>query len=509
LYHNKNTTTTNRLVVVASEKAVDYAEEEDFLPFKQERQPQPKPSVSSTTSSLTFIGGAERARQMARKKLKKQACRIVRPGATTEPQASSSSSQILPRRMNAFERFFAALLRSPILDFEENHHRSNDVWETACARLGILPPSQPIRSSIPYPGNNNNVDTTTDTEDTYLSQVHFESRAALIVEEARYALAQNLQRIKTKQQQRNRQHHHPKNNPTAHPMGIRMTARILETNQHGHTKCMFQPVATTSTTASKRNFSSRTNNKDMYDVRPGCVWKFVSCHDHHRDGVVGKEWLGVVVSAPSWNRGIDSTSTTAVRRSEPTPSFPCLLFQEGTKMEFDHPSSEFWAIPVVPLITEFRCYEATMIPPRAIAFLHPLLGRKGPVHTRLDHPSSSDDEEVYYSIQKNRDNNNDPPNNNNNNQGRSQVFRLPILNDTQETVATTFLQSKPNTITLVQGPPGTVRTNDRSMKDRLNCTLDSYSCRKYLPCSPSYREKPLYSLRLFVAISWNHYPTTA
>jgi hypothetical protein len=447
--HSDDTTTTtltNRPVEVASENSK--AEKEDCLPFH-------KPS---TTTS--FIGGAERARQVARKKMKKQARRIVKPGATETESSQQVSSLLLPRRMNAFERFFAALLRSPITDYLQDKDpsrcaprlpKNNTVWETACARLGILPPSKPIVSSIPCPSNGHQED------ETYLSKVHFESRAALVVEEARYALTQNLQRIQARQQQLQ----HSKNTnrmTTHHSMGVRMTARILETNSHGHIKCMFQPVVTVGTSKERNPSSSRTLAKEwLYDGRPGCVWKFASCHNHGGDK---KEWLGVVVNAPStfnnYNRRDSTSSSSRASEAATTLSFPCLLFPDGPTMQIDcsDQTSEFWAVPIVPLITEFRCYEAMMIPPRAIAFLHPLLGRKGPIHTRLDHPPSDKDEEVYDSFPKNLINSSD---------GLSRAFRLPILNDTQETVATTFLQSKPNTITIVQGPPGTVRTIDRWM----------------------------------------------
>lgn len=344
------------------------------------------PYTKKKPNRAAFIGGAEAARQKARKK---PPTRIVCPG---EEQAKNS--ELLSTKLNTFERFFAALFRSPAPDFfraADSSAEAARLWSAQCRRVGLAVPTQAVRA----------------TYDT--ASAHFDVRAALVLEEARNSVSQALQAVWRRRQQ---------------PMYL--TAHLAEKNNaQGHVKITF---------ASQHNFSV----SELYNIRPGAIFQCLP-----RDEIAAIQYavLGVVVTG---NR--DTVETKKC--------FTCLFFRpDDLPVRLD--DCEFAVTPVTQLVTELRCFEAMTVNTTAIGFLPQLLGQKGATHTRF-----SDDQPPHVSAAKTVKTVTPPAPERLVSTGADashpeRYFNLPTLNTVQEDAATAFLRSEQNTITLVQGPPGT------------------------------------------------------
>jgi len=128
--------------------------------YKRNLQPIHRKPVSKSLQvhdrKQKFIGGAAMARAKARGK------RIMRPDEQQKQQSA------IPARWSAWERFFAALLRSSPKDDYPN------ALPIICKRLGLTVPL----TKIPSVCSN--------------YRTHMEFRAALVMEEARFAICQGL-----------------------------------------------------------------------------------------------------------------------------------------------------------------------------------------------------------------------------------------------------------------------------------------------------------------------------
>jgi hypothetical protein len=397
-------------------------------------QAAPYGSIIQAESAATdpFIGGAEAARRKARQK-RRPPTLIARPGqtmSTSSKQPPSEPPLELPLKMNTFERFFAALLRSPVSDFvqsavaNDNSSVSLLLWQTICRRVGLVPPTQPLSACYRH---------------DYAA--HFGLRAALVLEEARHAIATSL--------------HMPMTTTTNAPSAGRKRARgggvgggqhqpgssfsvptfavtthsVEPSNAHGHIRVTFVK-------SSPQKFTTA----ELYHIRPGAI---VQC-------TVGNNMvrLGVICNA---NRDQVMASQC----------INCLFFQSDDW----HPDMHGTVSIVTQLVTQLRCFEAMTVahPEKTVGFLHALVGIKHAVHTRF-----SDDPEEDTLVDKG---------------GHTAItlatypdpatvatvtpralspclestphFDIPALNATQHDAAQAYLQSAPHTITLVQGPPGT------------------------------------------------------
>jgi hypothetical protein len=144
--------------------------------------------VRTENGGMKFIGGAAMARRKATAKPKGN--RILRPGE------KENQKKGLPAGLSPFERFFAGLLRSETSEFTG---KPREAWTTICKRMGLPTPSKPLAAS-------------------YDSQkVHFAYRAALVLEEARYAVAAGVMKMQKRMEveakrNSNNSHRNKKNN---------------------------------------------------------------------------------------------------------------------------------------------------------------------------------------------------------------------------------------------------------------------------------------------------------
>ena len=227
-------------------------------PYSSQKKKK-QPSFAGSTT--TFVGGAALARAKAKKK--KKGNRILRPGESLQDSSSSSqkSKDVLPSRMNTLERFFAALLRSPASDFcasSSSASSSAALWSTICERVGLDVPTAPIQAVYDC------------------QRTHFDVRAALVLEEARHAIADALKSQQQQQQNRNNNNRNRNNRNTT----MYLTAHLSEpSNAHGHVRITF---------SSQRNYT----RDELYNIRPGAVVQAVSRESPEQHAVI----LGVIVT---------------------------------------------------------------------------------------------------------------------------------------------------------------------------------------------------------------------
>jgi hypothetical protein len=347
-------------------------------------------SVVKNPYKKKYVGGAEKARLEARKK-KNRGTRILRP-----EEKERLDSQVLPKKMNPFDRFFASLLRSSPQEFLEAQtvdSKAEALWEVICMRVNLTALKAPIPAYV---------------QD---AQLHFDLRAALVLEEARNAISQPLAQ-KWKQRK--------------DPAGtMTLTAHYLEQQSQssnlGHAKIVF---------CKQLPFTK----DELFNIRPGTVFECLP-----RDGQrsIQNVILGVVGSGKR-------------EKVEKSRSFTLFIFRDTPHKVED---TDWILAPINTLITELRQYEAMTCKLSSIGFLHSLLGNKGPTHTRFGDEKPAATSRTDSIVTNGSIEDHFPPV-----QARdepSPMFKLPRLNPSQAKAASAFLESAQNSITIIQGPPGT------------------------------------------------------
>jgi hypothetical protein len=330
---------------------------------------------------------------------KKKARRILRP------DEKQKSKETIPVGLPAFERFYAGLLRSEASDFLGERL---GLWKTICNRLALPVPTGPLPSCY------------------NTQQAHFSNRAALVIEEARQAIADGLLRlredIKNDGSGRKRNYQHPSRNSSLrqsyqHQSAISMEASItrVEHKLSGHSILTFS-----------KEFASFTKD-EILSLRQGTVF---SCLDRMTTHSIENILLGVVLPQ---NREEMINSN----------SFAVLIFRKIKKEK----KGKWKLTPILSLLSEQRKFEACMTQmEKPVPFLLPLLGRKRSAHIRsventyvnaeqsdqVDADSCNDCEVLEFV-------------------DLDSTFQIPRLNEMQEKAATAFLKSKSDTISLVQG----------------------------------------------------------
>jgi hypothetical protein len=335
-----------------------------------------------------FIGGSEQARRNAQNKKKKGT-------PITTPVDQERLNEELPRTMNSLERFYGALLRSEPKAFLDAANPSSNawlaLWETICKRVGLQAFHKPLLSTYEDP------------------KLHFNLRAALVLEEARNAISTELERVwKSNGKQFNK----------AKTMYLRSHfVEMIPSSQHSKITFM----------------NHREFTKDqLYEIRPGSVFQ---CIPRDRDVNIHNVILGVVTSGNREELEVHKRFQVLVLRNLPPQA-------EDT---------EWTVVPITTLITELRCFEAlTSSAVARVGFINSILGGKTPRHTRFDsdgeieEDKKSDNKENtilhYYRKENSKEGNS--------------MFKIPLLNPTQEKAASAFLDADPNTVNLIQGPPG-------------------------------------------------------
>ncbi|KAL7580853.1 hypothetical protein ACA910_001126 [Epithemia clementina (nom. ined.)] len=430
------------------------------------------------SKTATFIGGAEAARRNARLK---------------KPRATPIASPIDRQRLNEsllrhcpglspMERFGAALLRTSPCDFVASEEALGngsggsssvsssstslssvalDVWGRICQRLD-LQAAMPMK---PLP----------ERYDSKNAKMHFAVRAALVLEEARTAIAQPL----VSQWGQKRGFNNNGNNSRDK---LVVTAKSIHKNAaSGHVQVTFRK-------------STPLSKEELFSIRPGGVYQ---CLPRDSQQKLQDILLGLVTTSPVTRDSLDSVKH----------EFSLHWFRDIPNRIED---TEWVLTPLTPLISELRCFEALTSPDTLnVPFLLDLLGRdpNKPEPERLTGTRTVFDENGNPQIQGRINSNTKnttipaffPPAATSNNQ----AFRMPKLNDTQSAAANKFLQSDPETITLIQGPPGTGKT---TLLVSIICRylLEQPSAekkRRLLVCAPTNKAVTVLATRFMAAMN--------
>lgn len=352
-----------------------------------------------------FIGGAA----MARRKAVKRGNRILLPGEKVR------SEQPLPSEMLPYEKFFACLLRSTPSELAARTNcSSHDVWRTICNRARLRPPQHHVLPSYPYRDH----------------RMHFDFRAALVLEEARQAIADGLAGMNLRQKKRN---------VTKHSTDARGMQSSLATDENamGNSdrlgvilKMIEIRRKTEHAVCSFHKPTGPFGPSELLCLRSGTV---MACVQSGEPFVTNNIRIGVVLP---FNR----EDVLATRK------FPVMFF-EPTNVPLD---SEWELEPIAQLLSECRKFEAcTSCAVKSVPFLYDLLGGRSATHTRFTNEcKTSDNDVVDLTISDGSD---DEDSSETSSLQDQESFDLPILNDVQERAASKFLKSTPNAITLIQG----------------------------------------------------------
>ena len=364
--------------------------------------------VNDNRGGRKFIGGAA----MARRRAVNKGNRILLPGE------KARSEQPLPAQLSPYERFFACLLRSTPTELCTNKKdASHGVWTTICNRVRLKPPQHPVLPSYAY-------------RDCHK---HFAFRAALVLEEARHSVADGIAAMNRRQKRRH---------ATKHDNGG--GKRPPRTNR-GDTIENFERLDVTlkrveirkKTDHAVLTFSKPTGPfgaNELACLRSGTV---IACVRSGQSFTTKNIRLGAVLP---FNR-----EDVLLSRSFP------IMFFEPVNVPTE---SSFQLQPITSLLSEYRKYEAcTNATVKSVPFLQDLLGGHGPTHTRF----GDEDEGACggNAIDLCSDDDSSKSISNSSTGFRSsqdqKSSRLPFLNDVQERAASTFLGSRSNSITLIQG----------------------------------------------------------
>lgn len=337
------------------------------------------------------------------KSKKKKASRILRP------DEKQKSKETIPLRLNVYERFFASLLRS-----EANEYicQTKVVWKTICDRLSLPAPNSPLPASY------------SNMKD------HFMNRAALVAEEARQSISDGLQLLRDdfKSNERERCSNLNKKNSRLGPVNTNLMSMELSITwvehkgKSGHSILTFSKQHTPFT------------RDELLCLRHGTV---LACLDQKLTPVIENVILGTVV--PQNREEIVSSNT-----------FVVMVFRIIKKTI----KGKWKLTPIASLLSEQRKFEAcSFLINNPVPFLLPLLGRKQPTHIRRIKDTNDDTKEFSTKI-KNSDG--DCTESISDCEVLEIVdleatFQIPRLNEKQEQAANAFLDSKSDTITLVQG----------------------------------------------------------
>jgi hypothetical protein len=332
------------------------------------------------------------------KSKKKKASRILRP------DEKQKSKETIPLRLNIYERFFASLLRS---EANEYIGQSKEVWKTICDRLSLPIPNCPLP-----PSYSNMKD-------------HFMNRAALVAEEARQSISDGLQLLKDdfNSNERERCSNSNKKNAQLNLMSMELSITWVEhKGKSGHSILTFSKQHTPFT------------RDELLCLRHGTV---LACLDQKLTPVMENVLLGTVI--PQNREEIVSSNT-----------FVVMVFRIIKKTIKGN-----WKLtPIASLLSEQRKFEAcSFLINNPVPFLLPLLGRKQPTHIRRIKDNIGDTKEFNT---KEKNSNGDCIDSSSDCEVLEIVdleatFQIPRLNEKQEQAANAFLDSKSDTITLVQG----------------------------------------------------------
>lgn len=165
--------------------------------------------------------------------------------------------EVIPSNVKPFDRFFGALLRSSANDYALAFGDSTKevrLWTTVCQRLGLTVPKQAIQSRYNNPAD------------------HFSIRAALVVEESRHMLSQEISRSTCK-------------------VGRSSLSIMTSVASHYSERSGKQSMDSTKVTFHK---CTKYAKEELFHIRNGSIFR---CFPRDGPQSLQDSWLGVVCKA--------------------------------------------------------------------------------------------------------------------------------------------------------------------------------------------------------------------
>jgi len=297
-------------------------------------------------------------------------------------------------------QFHAALLTSSVDEIAGSNNDETKMVELMygiCLRAGVSLPTK-----LPLMYNN--------------SKDYFSMQASLVLEEARYILADILSGARSKEFEQG----------------------TLWMELVGMEAPKKKKVGFTLQFENRINgYGAPFNIEQLTSMKPGGVFEvsFSSAGTH--DAAASYETVQINMLAcitPGYYEVDSCRRSTLSLTVFPTQQ---LFLRQGTKWKVQY---------LTTLISEQRQFEACIQYPK-INFIHTLLGWKTTSHNRHGHNDEDIGPKENEKIKHEDDSS-----------AIESVFSIPKFNTMQEKTAVKFLQSPPSTVTLVQGPPGTGKT---------------------------------------------------
>jgi len=439
-----------------------------------------------------FVGGAEKARRNARK-------RMYQPkrsdSSSNNKRRHNNNNQTIihyPKSMREYERYFGSLLSSStnaIHKSETDGRLHCQVMQQACTLLNVpaLPPPPYLQQKLVSKSSDDarthhllqrstsllsNISSSTTSSSSSSgtfdnARSYYMQKAPLILEESRCIIATSLAQVYKNNNNNNRK----QKRDCSSNFTLKLTSieekypKITNSRQR-----QYAPLILNFEIITNKNDCGSNEIKSKW-TRPGSVLLL------QQQSQYSSSVFACIV--PNGNHQAVSANVLSL-----------MIFRRDdlTLTEFNNDDDDqtncstekkliFHATAVTTLIGQVRQIE-TCLRMVKVAFMHKLLGQKSSTHIRFDNSSSSSEDEEEEVVGEISDTGNDAIQEgyyvkedgdeytsdedreedvdvNNRNNMSSLLTRIPTLNQTQERAAKRFLDSPKESLILVQGPPGT------------------------------------------------------
>ncbi|KAL7537872.1 hypothetical protein ACHAXR_008767 [Thalassiosira sp. AJA248-18] len=444
----------------------------------------------------SFIGGAEKARRNARKRMYQP--RQKKSGATSNKRWDNRNGAIspYPKSMREYERFFGSLLSSSVTELKQsetdgNSHRK--VMQQASSLLNVPSiPSPPylqqklaslegsndarthhlIQRSSSILSNASSYSNTSSSSGTYdNARSYYMANAPLILEESRYTIVDSLLKTRTSYNKRG------SGSFTLELLSIEEKYPKLATRQRECAPLILNFQIANDSTPKKQQSN---NDKSSKWTRPGSVLLL-----HQRNEENASESSGVlacIVPNGNWKSSSSSSSmqllSLMIFRRDDLDLSQLSMEDDAQNNNKTDQNPVFYATALTTLIGQVRQMEACLRMVK-VSFMRKLLGQKNATHIRFGNSSSEEEEEeeeeeevvgevlnddiggtklqrgYYVDEEENGSSSSAEEEEEDDNNLAGLLAKLSKLNLTQDRAAKKFLESPKESLILVQGPPGT------------------------------------------------------
>ena len=461
-------------------------------------------------SPKPFVGGAEKARRNARKRMyqpRRKSSDSSNSASNNKRRRNETITSPYPKSMREYERYFGSLLSSSTIAIQksETDGRSHSqVMQQACSLLNVpsLPPPAYLQQKLATSRKSDDDDArthhliqrsssilsnassystasaTTTSSGTYdNARSYYMSKTPLILEESRCIIADALAKLSYTNNNNNKKQRHGGNHFLLELTSVEEKYPKLMQSKQAPLILNFQIITNDlkSNISSKKQQHYSNEGSSAKWTRPGCVLLLeqhpTQCKSES-DSQSSPSVLACIV--PNGNHQSASSNTLSLmifRRHD----LDLVQFQDNDMCNNNNGSKDdvsiFYATSLTTLIGQVRQMECCLRMVK-VSFMNKLLGQKNATHIRFGNSSSDEedeDEEVVGFVDDNIQRNSqqgyyvdegdesadcsvDGDDISNCEGSLSNLLtRIPTLNETQELAAKKFLSSPSESLILVQG----------------------------------------------------------